>query len=135
MRRIWLYAGLDQSKKLNVVALVILIGQFQPRVKFCAVILFIGSGPSFICVLIWGSSRSDILHPTHFVMLMLKKRLLDLYRLYPEPADNPELLRRYLQRQIDLGEEQLAVLDKLQPGALRQSNVQRFFFILRQTLR
>ena len=60
--------------------------------------------------------RSDILHPTHFVMLTLKKRLLDLYGLYPEPQNNPELLRRLLERQIELGEEQLAIADKLQPG-------------------
>ena len=60
--------------------------------------------------------RSDILHPTHFVMMTLKKRLLDLYGLYPEPQNNPELLRRLLERQIELGEEQLAIADKLQPG-------------------
>ena len=49
-------------------------------------------------------------------MLTLKKRLLDLYGLYPEPQNNPELLRRLLERQIELGEEQLAIADKLQPG-------------------
>ena len=49
-------------------------------------------------------------------MLMLKKRLIDLYRLHPEPENNPELQRRHLQRLIDLGEEQLAVVDKVLPG-------------------
>ena len=64
---------------------------------------------------LWNS-RSNILHPTHFAMLMLKKRLIDLYRLHPEPENNPELQRRHLQRLIDLGEEQLAVVDKVLPG-------------------
>jgi len=62
------------------------------------------------------SFRSDILHPTHFIMLTLKKRLMDLYRLHPLPQDNPELLRRWLERQVQLGQEQLDIVDKLQPG-------------------
>ena len=49
-------------------------------------------------------------------MLTLKKRLLDLYRLHPLPQDNPELLRRSLERQVQLGQEQLDIVDKLQPG-------------------
>jgi hypothetical protein len=61
-------------------------------------------------------SRSDILHPSHFIMLTLKKRLLDLYRLHPQPKGNPELLRRWLERQVQLGEEQLIIADLLQPG-------------------
>ena len=49
-------------------------------------------------------------------MLTLKKRLLDLYRLHPLPQGNPELLRRWLERQVQLGQEQLDIVDKLQPG-------------------
>ena len=41
---------------------------------------------------------------------------MDLYRLHPMPSDNPEALRKWLERQVQLGEEQLDIVDKLQPG-------------------
>jgi hypothetical protein len=70
--------------------------------------VIVGLAPAF---------RSDILHPTHFILITLKKKLLDVYRFYPDPDSDPVLTRHRLQRQIQLGQEQLDIIDKLQPGA------------------
>ena len=42
------------------------------------------------------------LHPNHFIVVIIKRKLLDVYRLSPDPED-PVLLRRKLERQLQLG--------------------------------
>ena len=61
------------------------------------------------------ANLSSTLHPNHYVLLTLKRRLLDLYRLIPNPED-PQELRKKLERQVELGNQVLDILNRIEPG-------------------
>ena len=48
-------------------------------------------------------SLEKAVHPNHFVVLSVKRKLLDVYRLTPDPEDLTAL-RKKLDRQLQLGE-------------------------------
>ena len=59
----------------------------------------------------------------HYLQLVLKRRLLDVYRLTPPPPEeNQEELRDFLEKQVNLGQNLLDVWSILEPG-YRFSNI------------
>ena len=65
---------------------------------------------------------SQTLHSNHFVLLALKRRLLDLYRLLGEQEEtNPIDLRRRLERQVCIVIVQLTYCLIIMPGPLNLS--------------
>ena len=58
-----------------------------------------------------------ILHKNHFLIVSYKKRLLDILKLWPDkPEEGSEEFRAFVEKQVDLGHDLLAVNDVLEPG-------------------
>ena len=54
------------------------------------------------------------LHPNHYVVIGLKRKLLDVYRLTPDPED-PGQLRSKLERMLETGRQVLDVVSVIEP--------------------
>lgn len=58
---------------------------------------------------------TKVLHPQNYIIMLMKRRLLDLYLQYPDPEDAIELRCR-LERMVELGHEVLKVVSVLERG-------------------
>ncbi|TRY73393.1 hypothetical protein TCAL_09913 [Tigriopus californicus] len=75
-----------------------------------------------------------VLHPNHYLILKLKKRMLDVLSLLPDPEDEAEF-RKKLERQIALGTALLKVVEILEPGfSLSKGRILRQLHVPRITL-
>lgn len=75
-----------------------------------------------------------ILHPNHYLILKLKKRLLDVFSLLPDPEDESEF-RKKLEKQVALGSDLLKVVEILEPGfSLSKGRILRQLHVPRITL-
>ena len=63
------------------------------------------------------NNLEKILHPNHFLVMSYKKRLLDILKLKPDkPEEGSDEFRPFVEKQVDLGNELLAVTNVLEPG-------------------
>ena len=75
----------------------------------------------------WLQKQSKVLSENHYLQIVLKKRLFDIYRTTkPPPEDDVETYRAFLEKQVKLGYNLLDVLNKLEPGfSLKRGRILR----------
>ena len=65
----------------------------------------------------WLDKQSKVLSENHYLQLNMKKRLLDIYRVTPPPPEeNLEEFRDFMEKQVNLGQNLLAIWSILEPG-------------------
>ena len=65
----------------------------------------------------WLDKQSKVLSENHYLQLVLKKRLLDIYRVTPPPPEeNLEEFRDFMEKQVNLGQNLLDIWSILEPG-------------------
>ena len=73
--------------------------------------------PSLELFQTWLEKQSKVLSENHYLQLVLKKRLLDVYRLTPPPPEeNLEEFRDFMEKQVNLGQNLLDIWSILEPG-------------------
>ena len=76
----------------------------------------------------WIQKQSKLLSENHYLQIVLKKRLFDIYRTTKPPPEenNEENYRAFLEKQVKLGHNLLEVMNKLEPGySLKRGRILR----------